>query len=102
MSAVDRALIAHIERGAFVPGAGQLRRLAAALGVEPAREGELLTHFLQFGFGTPGIPDSYGTAGGLYHYAGTLTSGSPGTAVGAGPSGVTRAGGRTPAAAKAW
>ena len=61
-----------------------------------------LTHFRQFAFGTPGIPDSYGTAGGLYHYAGTSTSGSVGEGGGAGPSGVTRAGGRTPAAAKAW
>ena len=53
-----------------------------------------LTHFRQFGFGTTRIPDSYGTGGGLYHYAGTSTSGSAaegGEAVGAGPSGVTRA-----------
>jgi hypothetical protein len=60
------------------------------------------THFRQFAFGTSGIPDSYETAGGLYHYAGTSTSGSLGEGGGAGPSGVTRAGGRTPAAAKAW
>lgn len=60
------------------------------------------THFRQFGFGTPGILNSYETAGGLYHYTGTWTSGSAAEAVGAGPSGVTRAGGRTPAAAKAW
>jgi hypothetical protein len=64
--------------------------------------GEIQTHFRQFGFETPRIPNSYGTAGGLYHYAGTSTSGSVGEGGGAGPSGVTRAGGRTPAAAKAW
>jgi CheY-like chemotaxis protein len=70
--------------------------------VKPFEEPALLTHFRQFGFGTPGILNSYETAGGLYHYTGTWTSGSAAEAVGAGPSGVTRAGGRTPAAAKAW
>jgi hypothetical protein len=62
-----------------------------------------LTHFRQLPDATLGIPDTYGTVGGLYHYAGSSTSAdTDDDGAGAGPSGVTSAGGRTPAAAKAW
>jgi transcriptional regulator with XRE-family HTH domain len=42
LATVDRALIAHAERGAFVPGPAVLRRLAAALGLKVEHASKLL------------------------------------------------------------
>ena len=97
--------IARVARDLGLPMQSLGRWLRLPTATATALRRVALTHFRQFADGTVGIADTYGTADGLYHYAGTSTAAESeggGEAVGVGSSGVTSAGGRTPAAAKAW